>query len=111
VNPLRSNSAGLAVLTGLALIGSVVLVALGHPVPDFLSLAVVGGVTGMAGVTMPPGAGEGLSAVLPALVERVEALAGHKPTPGPLPAVEPLSAAPSAVDEPYEPHTGTGGGL
>lgn len=40
-------------LAALALVGIVVLVALGHQVPDVLELVVVGALTGGAGASLP----------------------------------------------------------
>lgn len=56
---LSRNVAALVLLTALALVGAVVLLALHDPVPEFLTFVVVTGVGALAGVAIP---GETLAA-------------------------------------------------
>lgn len=50
---LSRNTAALAVLTALALVGVVVLVAMQRTVPDVLQFVVVSGIGALAGVAVP----------------------------------------------------------
>jgi hypothetical protein len=89
-----SLTGGLAVITTVAIVGLVVLAALGRAIPDVLGLVVVSGLSGIAGVTIPTGAdASSLGGVVAGLIERVEALARHEPTPAPLPEPAPVTDA------------------
>lgn len=103
MNLPKPTGLALAVLTGLALVGAVVLVALGHPVPDFLSLVVVGGVTGVAGATSPDVSA--LSATLTTLIGRVEAAVGIGAHPSTQPTPQAISAPPQQSAPAYRPDT------
>jgi hypothetical protein len=124
---LSRNAAAIAVLSALALIGAIVLIATGHPVPDYLSLMAVSGLGALAGVALPDMPAGGASAELTSLVgtvaSKLDALLTHVigqpnaavvpastavtalaadlaqggPLPAPTPATSPASAIPSAV--------------
>lgn len=111
---LSRNAAAIAVLSGLAIIGVIVLIATGHPVPDFLSLIAVSGLGALAGVSLPDSPADGISTELTTLVGgvagKLDTLIGHvlghgdetasvaatsRDTidGGPLPAAEPVTDA------------------
>lgn len=110
---MNRNAAAIAILSALALIGAVVLIATGHPVPDFLSLIAVSGLGALAGVAMPTetrtAIGSDVGRLVAEVVGKLDTLIGHvlghdetatlaasssdTIDGGPLPAAEPATDA------------------
>lgn len=100
---LSRNVGALVLLVALALVGSIVLLALGHTVPDYITLVVVTGVGALAGVALPTGvAADSSSTPAADLASLLAAIAGHlgdlvHHTPA-APVASPLPPAAPATD-------------
>jgi hypothetical protein len=99
---LSRNVGALVLLVALALVGSIVLLALGHTVPDYITLVVVTGVGALAGVALPTGVAADSSTPAADLASLLAAIAGHlgdlvHHTPA-APVASPLPPAAPATD-------------
>jgi hypothetical protein len=90
------NAIGIVVLAAIALIGAIVLVALGKVVPEFLSLVAISGLGAVAGITVPasPPANVDLAGLAAALLNQSAPAAAPAPAPA---AATTVTSAPATV--------------
>lgn len=90
---LSRNSYVFGALAGLAIIAASVLVALGHPVPDFIAGIAIAAVSALAGVSIPTSSSTG-PAELAAALQAAARSASVDPTQ---PYAQPTATGPVGV--------------
>lgn len=93
---MSRNIAALVLLVAVALIGSIVLVALGKTAPEYVSFVIVTGIGAIAGVAMPSSVSDTIDQLHTVATTPAAPVVMTVPPAAPLPAATPVTDPPAA---------------